>query len=289
MLRTLFMPRLLGLHLLVIGVLVSFTLLGRWQLGVFEDSGRPRAAADPAPVEVTTLTQVGSAFQAEALRRRVTAEGGFDAARQLLVADRTPDSDRAGGRFARGQGYWLLTPLRLADGTMIPVVRGWVATPQDPATAVPEGTVTVTGRLMPPEPTDSVQRTGRLPEGQVATVSTAELINIWTGERLRNGYVIATEQVAGSAPAPKLVAVSPPTQERAFNWRNLAYALQWWIFAGFAVFMWYRLVREAVRERARAAAGDGTGSADAEKDEPAPAETATASAVQAGERPPGAR
>ena len=291
MLRTLFMPRLLGLHLLVIGVLISFTLLGRWQLGVFEDSGRPQAAADPAPVDVTTLTQVGAAFQADSMRRRVTAEGAFDGARQLLVADRTPDSARAGGRAARGQGFWLLTPLRLTDGTTIPVVRGWVATPEDPAAAaVPEGTVTVSGRLMPPEPTDSVQRTGRLPEGQVATVSTAELINIWAGERLRNGYVIATEQVAGSASAPRLVAVSPPTLGRSFNWRNLAYALQWWIFAGFAVFMWYRLVREAVRqEKGRATGGDGTASADAGEGEPAAKEAAATGAVRVGERPPGAR
>lgn len=292
MLRTLFMPRLLGLHLVLIAVLIAFTLLGRWQLGVFEDSGRPQAAADPAPVEVTTLSTVGSAFQVEAIRRRVTAEGAFDADRQLLVADRTADAAGPGGRASQGEGFWLLTPLRLADGTIVPVVRGWVATPDDPAVAdVPPGTVTVTGRLQPPEPTDRVQRTGRLPEGQVATVSTAELINIWPGERLRNGFVIATEQVAGSAAAPRLVAVSPPTAERSFNWRNLAYAAQWWIFALFAVFMWYRLVREAVQERARVA--DDGAAEKPERAETAVTETETAEtaadAVPAGDGRPGPR
>jgi len=294
MLRTLFLPRLLVLHLLLIGVLVSFTLLGRWQLGVFEESGRPQAAADPAPVDVTTLTSVGTGFRVEALRRQVTASGTFDADRQLLVADRTADAERPGGRASQGHGYWLLTPLRLADGTLIPVVRGWVASPGDPAAAVPEGHVTVTGRLMGPEPSDRIQRTGALPRGQVATVTTAELINVWPGERIRTGYVIATRQVGGGTPEPRLVAVAPPTAERSFNWRNLAYALQWWIFAGFAVYMWYRLVREAVQERRKRTAqeapdgppdegaGGGSGQAD-------PANRAVAGTVTAADRRPGPR
>lgn len=269
MLRTLFAPRLLGLHLLLIGVLISFTLLGRWQLGVFEDSGRPRSADDPAPVAVTTLAQVGPTMAADAVARRVTAQGVFDAARQLLVADRTADAAVPGGRASRGKGFWLLTPLRLDDGTIVPVVRGWVATAGDPATAVPSGTVTVTGRLQPPESTAEVQRGGRLPEGQVATVSTAELINIWRGERLRNGFVIAIEPIGGGTPEPALVATTPPTLAGSFTWRNLAYAAQWWIFAAFAVFVWYRYVRDAVREGNRAEHPPTPGDAPAETDEPA--------------------
>ncbi|MBX6384862.1 MAG: SURF1 family protein [Microbispora sp.] len=245
MLRTLLAPRLVALHLLVIGVLVSFTLLGRWQLGVFEASGAPRPAPDPAPVDVTELTQVGRYITGAAVSRRVTATGTYDAANQLLVADRVADADAPGGRAAEGKGFWLLTPLRLADGTIIPIVRGWVRTATDPATAVPEGTVTVTGRLRPPEQTDDVQRSGSLPRGQVAIVSTAELINVWPTARVRNGFVVATSQDPPSRVTP--VAVSPPTEGGGFTWRNLAYALQWWIFALFAVYMWFHFVRDALR------------------------------------------
>ncbi|MFD0887551.1 SURF1 family cytochrome oxidase biogenesis protein, partial [Streptosporangium algeriense] len=88
MLRTLFSPRALVLHLLAIGALVVCGLLGRWQLGVFEDSGKPQAAQDPAPVAVTTLTQPGRHMTGEAVGRKVTASGTYDAARQLLVAGR---------------------------------------------------------------------------------------------------------------------------------------------------------------------------------------------------------
>ncbi|GLW05256.1 SURF1-like protein [Microtetraspora sp. NBRC 13810] len=238
MLRTVFLPRMVALHLLTIGVLVSFTLLGRWQLGVFEDSGRPQAARDPAPVPVATLAGSGRQITVDAASRRVTAQGTFDASRQLLVA-------------GRDDGFWLLNPLDLGDGTAVPVVRGWVPATSDPAVrAVPPGPVTVAGRLQPSEPTDMVQRRPQeLPRGQVLTVSTAELVNIWPGVRLRDGYVVASAQNPAPAVAAKAVTVPPPTVGGALTWRNLAYAAQWWIFALFAVFMWWHFLRDAIRSR----------------------------------------
>jgi cytochrome oxidase assembly protein ShyY1 len=267
MLRTLFVPRLVALHLLVIGVLISFTLLGRWQLGVFEASGKPKLAADPAPVSVTARARVGRRVGAEAAGRRVTAEGTFGAADQLLVADRVADVAAPGGRAASGRGFWLLTPLRLADSTVIPVVRGWIPAVNDPATAVPTGTVIVTGRLWPAEQTDAVLRGGHLPSGQVATVSTAELINTWADAKLRDGFVVATGQDPPSGVRP--VAVPAPTVGSGFTWRNLAYAAQWWIFAIFAVFMWFHFVRDAVRSAAaRGGSGGDSGGRAAESTAP---------------------
>lgn len=251
MLRTLFSPRVIGLHLLTIGVVTAFILLGRWQLGVFQDSGKPRSATDPAPVSVSALAPVGGHLQGEAVGRRATAEGVYDAGRQLLVVDRRPDVEAPGGNASRGKGYWVLTPLRLDDGTLMPVVRGWVARPDDPGTAVPEGRAVVHGRVRPQQATDSVQRrAGSLPAGQVQTVATGELVNLWQGEKVRNGYLVA-QPPSG---ALTQVKVPPPVVGGELTWRNLAYAANWWIFAGFAVFMWFHFVRDAVRadrDRAR--------------------------------------
>jgi cytochrome oxidase assembly protein ShyY1 len=235
----------MGLHLLTIGVLIAFILLGRWQLGVFQDSGKPQAAADPGPVTVATLAPVGAQMSGEGVGRRVTAEGVYEADRQLLVADRRADVDAPGGKASQDDGYWVLTPLRLDDGTLMPVVRGWVATSDDPAvSAVPQGRVAVAGRLRPQQGTDSVQRRSEgLPAGQVQTVSTGELINLWTGQKVRTGYVVA-QPPSGSLTQVK---VAPPEVGGTLTWRNLAYAANWWIFAGFAVFMWFHFVRDAVR------------------------------------------
>ncbi|MFC4534521.1 SURF1 family protein [Sphaerisporangium dianthi] len=252
MLRTLLSPRLVGLHLVTIAVLISFAFLGRWQLGVFEESGRAHVLSDPAPVELTTLVPAGERMPPESASRRVAARGTYDASRQLLVAERAPTVESGGGAATGGDdGYWLLTPLTLSDGTVTPVVRGWVPSAADPATAVPGGTVTVTGRVQPSEPTDFARRrTAPLPAGQVATVSTSELVNVWRGVRLRDGFLVATSQAGTPSPAgqaARQVAVPPPTERGGFTWRNLAYAAQWWIFAGFAVFMWFHFVRDTLR------------------------------------------
>ncbi|GAA4968889.1 cytochrome oxidase assembly protein ShyY1 [Nonomuraea thailandensis] len=245
MLRTLFSPRLMGLHLLTIGVLVAFILLGRWQLGVFQDSGKPRVSTDPEPVAVATLARPGAQLSGEFVGRRVTAEGVYEADRQLLVADRRADVDAPGGNVSRDHGYWVLTPIRLDDGTLIPVVRGWAAEAGDPGVAaVPQGRVTVSGRLRPQQGTDSVQRRAEgLPAGQVQTVSTGELVNLWTGQQVRTGYLVA-QPASGSLTQVKVPA---PVVGGTLTWRNLAYAANWWIFAGFAVFMWFHFVRDAVR------------------------------------------
>ena len=35
------------------------------------------------------------------------------------------------------------------------------------------------------------------------------------------------------------------SQQTELNWLNIFYAAEWIIFAGFAVFLWYRLVKDA--------------------------------------------
>jgi hypothetical protein len=87
------------------------------------------------------------------------------------------------------------------------------------------------------------RRSDGLPAGQVQTVSTGELINLWTGQKVRTGFVVA-QPPSGS---PAQVKVPPPAVGGTLTWRNLAYAANWWIFAGFAVFMWFHFVRDAVR------------------------------------------
>jgi hypothetical protein len=55
----------------------------------------------------------------------------------------------------------------------------------------------------------------------------------------------------------------PPTAlGRGLNVQNLAYALQWWVFGGFAVLLWARIVRDEARD----AVGPGEG--DPEGDDP---------------------
>ena len=227
--------------------------LGVWQLDRAEIRGATataeRLAAQQAapPVALGDVLAPQTTFSGDLVGRRVLAHGVYDAARQLLVAGRALD-----GRA----GYLVLTPLRVtaagsglvASGAtpvggppapVLPVVRGWTATPDDRAAlVVPPGEVTVTAYLQSSE----ASRSTDLPPGQVATISSAQLLNQWGGP-IWNAYAV----LAASTPAQGDALILLPLPVRSgtgLNLQNLAYAAQWWIFAGFAIFLWWRMVRD---------------------------------------------
>jgi surfeit locus 1 family protein len=77
--------------------------------------------------------------------RQVVLSGEWVSARTVFLMNRTMDER---------SGFYVMTPLRLPDGSAVVVQRGWV--PRDdadpmkvPAVATPAGTVTITGRAAP--------------------------------------------------------------------------------------------------------------------------------------------
>lgn len=264
MLRAAVRPRMLVLLLLLLGAAAVCGRLGVWQLDRAEIRGATAAAQKLAAQEALPPVGLGdalapqTAFTGELVGRRVVARGVYDAAGQVLVVDRA-----LGGRT----GYLVLTPLRVTDdrpgpaagsasttdvaqvpaGTpVLPVVRGWVAVPDDAAAlAVPTGEVTVTAWLQ------SSEASGRsdLPSGQVDAISSAQLLNRWGGP-IWTGYGVLTASEPGQGDA--LTPLPTPVRSgTGLNVQNLAYAAQWWIFGGFAIFLWLRMVRdEATGDRA---------------------------------------
>ncbi|MGH3424182.1 MAG: hypothetical protein ACRDO8_05605, partial [Nocardioidaceae bacterium] len=77
---------------------------------------------------------------------------------------------------------------------------------------------------------------------------------------LYSAYGIVTDP----APPPGLNPVAPPAPETSWTvgWRNLIYAIQWWVFGAFAVFMWWRMASEMVTNARKRAVPDGPGEAD---------------------------
>ncbi|WP_035847512.1 SURF1 family protein [Kitasatospora azatica] len=276
MYRFLLTPRWLGSTVLAVAAIAACLWLGSWQLGRFEARvGTHRTAAAPAASGQAGAGQAGAgqasagqvgAGQAGAGRasaldsvltgpdakvststvgRTVTATGSYDSAHQLLVPNRTVD-----GR----SGYYVLTPLRTADGRAVTVVRGWSAGAPGGAQppAPPAGEVTVTGRLQAPETSGSDGAVaGGLPAGQLGTISPATLVNLLPYPTY-DGWVAADAVPAGLTAVPTAQpAGGDGLTARAFQ--NLGYTLEWFVFAGFVGFMWFRLARreaEAAQDRA---------------------------------------
>lgn len=239
---------------LVFAFLVSgvFVLLSQWQFG---RSTTPEVPDNPATEQAQALTgtlQPGDFFPGSVADQMVTADGSYDPAKQVLVPD----------RLKNGQsGYWVVSAFAVTGApalsgsaataqTWIPVARGWVAEPDD-AGAPPSGAVKLTGRLLPSE--SPLPATAPAP-GQASAVSVAELINYWDVSSYP-GFVAATSEVVdgtdvsaaavSGALLPLEIGPQPPAQQ--VNWLNLFYSLEWVVFAGFALFIWWRLVKDDYR------------------------------------------
>jgi cytochrome oxidase assembly protein ShyY1 len=250
--RFLLTPRWWAINLLALLAIPFCVYMGSWQLGRFEDrvhehrTAHARAAADrrqaPRPLaELLPVTQ-------RTAGKRVTATGQYG--RQLLVPDRELDGRR---------GFYVLTLLRTDSGRALPVVRGWLpGNPGDAgaakAPAPPHGRVTVTGALQASEtPGDNgVSARGGLPSGQVAAISAASLVNL-VPYRLYDAWVTLETADAGMRTVPPATPGNTGLDLKAFQ--NLGYTGEWFVFAGFVVFMWFRLVRREAEFRRDAELG----------------------------------
>ncbi|MET7310104.1 SURF1 family protein [Streptomyces sp. NPDC005134] len=251
MYRFLLTPRWWGINLFAVLAIPLCVFMGTWQLGRFEDrvQSHEQATKQPAPgaraaeplddlLPVDTVTS----------GRPATATGRY--ADQFLVPGRELD-DRS--------GFYVLNMLRTDGGKALPVVRGWL--PGSPGhtsvPAAPTGEVTVTGDLQASENTgtDGVDTAGGLPDGELGMISAASLVNLVPYDVYDAWVTLQDTDSSGGAedsalrPVPAVAPQGSGLDLKAFQ--NLGYTGEWFVFAAFVLFMWFRLLRreaEAARD-----------------------------------------
>lgn len=218
-------------HLLVLVLLGAAVLLGSWQYDAGR-SVRDAAALDltrEEPVPLADVLGPDDSFPAPSVGQPVTVSGEW-------VPGATVYVERQGG-------YWVVTPVAVGGpgDPALPVVRG---VSDRPAADPVEGAVEVTGWLQPGEgtgaidddPTDDV-----LPQLRVGDL----VQRVGADQDLYSGYAVATEPGPGLRQAD---LESLPEADRTTGLRNFLYALEWWVFGAFAVFVWVRFLRDEARE-----------------------------------------
>ncbi|MDJ0315301.1 SURF1 family protein [Arthrobacter sp. H35-D1] len=252
MLKTAVKPKWIAALVFALAVAAVFVLLSQWQFSRSLEK-------DVAPPEVTSKVQPlletlepGQPLLGDAEGQIVTAQGRFDQSKQVLVPSRLQDGN---------VGYWvvtafevdgapLLTGVAATDEVAIPVARGWIASSENVPEA-PTGSIALEGRLLNSEGPELKKD---LPAGQINMLSSAELSNIWkvttyaafivSHNELADGQEIgAAAGTSGLVP----ITVTATDQNNKVNWLNIFYSLEWVLFAGFAVFLWWRLVADDYR------------------------------------------
>jgi len=256
--RFLLTPRWWGINVFVLLAIPFCIFMGSWQLGRFEDRVQDHRAADKQAAAAKTEAARPLAellpVDTNTSGKQATATGRYG--KQLLVPDRELDGKR---------GFYVLTLLRVDGGQALPVVRGWLPGDADSAKApaAPTGEVTVTGALQASESpgANGVSAAGGLPEGQTGAISSASLVNL-VPYKPYDAWITLEKADSGMKAVPATAAQNTGLDLKAFQ--NLGYTGEWFVFAGFVVFMWFRLLRREV-EFARDAA---LGLAPAESEEP---------------------
>ncbi|HEV7627184.1 MAG TPA: SURF1 family protein [Streptomyces sp.] len=291
MYRFLLTPRWWGINLFAVLAIPVCLFMGSWQLSRFEarvesheeqqETASASAHAEPEPL--SGLLPV----DAETSGRIAEATGRYDTSHPLLVPDRALDGKR---------GFYVLSLLRTDGGNepgknepgksgdgagerdkALPVVRGWLPGDADPARvpAPPRGEVTVSGALQASESQGSpgVNAGGGLPKGQLGMISAASLVNVVPYD-VQNAWITVQHTAEDSQlrPVPPVRPDNTGLDMKAFQ--NLGYTAEWFVFAGFVLFMWYRLLRRDA-ELARDAALGLIPQPSAEPAESGPAEADT--------------
>lgn len=252
-------PRWIAALALALVVAAGFAGLSQWQLARAVATGTviERDTENSMPIEDVAKPQAPVTSRANA--QVVTATGRWNAGDYSLVSN----------RLNRGvMGYWVVGHFSVGpdSGTTVglAVAVGWSAARAGATSALKaleEGAslavVPIEGRYIPAEgPQDS-----DFEHGKLSTMTPGAFLNTWKAPDaagVYGGYLTSTV----AAPGLTRIDSPKPSSDVEVNLLNIFYAVEWVVFAGFAIFLWYRLVRDAwereQEEAAEATAATGT-------------------------------
>lgn len=248
-------PRWLVASTIIVVSAVTFVSLGRWQLERLDEVRTANALVaerfeDPALAfrEVADVTAEDQGRIDELEYRAVVATGTYLPEEEVLQRSRA----------YRGQnGFHVLTPLLLDDGTAVLVRRGWVpfSLDQPPVRDAlpPAGEVTVEGFLQRSEDQRSIGPTDPA-EGDLGIVFRADVPRLDRQiEPPLHPMVLALD--AQQPPQEGRLPV-PPERPDLDEANHLSYALQWFSFAaiavlGYASVLWKRSSELAEEQQER--------------------------------------
>jgi cytochrome oxidase assembly protein ShyY1 len=245
MYRFLLRPKWIGFHLLVLAAIVAMINLGFWQLRrldqrqAFNATIEQRYDEPPVPLDDLLSTVTGDEYS-QLEWYPVSASGTYLSDEQFREVNRSQ-----GGRA----GDNIVTPMRLADGRVLIVNRGFVPLTFD-APPAPSGTVEIIGRLR----VSQEKRLGQLGDAAEGDLDLVQRIDIpRLTPQLPGDVVPMYVDLQVSDPAEQPGLPDPVAAPELGEGNHLSYAVQWFIFTIAVGVGWVLAVKRSVRTRQRAA------------------------------------
>lgn len=244
MYRFLLSPKWLGFHLLVVGAIVLMVNLGFWQLSRLDEkhdrNDRIEQRINQAPVDLAELVPIEldaiDAPPPDAEWRPITAMGVYESDDTVFILNRSQDG---------AAGDMVVTPLRLDDGRLLLVERGFVPLGADAGNA-PSGETTVTGRLR----ASQQHRPGQLSDPADGALDSVLRFDIPRLAQQLDGSVVPMYiELTASTPTEATPYPAPVTPPELTDGPHLSYAVQWFIFSICVAVGWVLAVRRSVGTR----------------------------------------
>ncbi|GAA1207848.1 hypothetical protein GCM10009655_03810 [Rhodoglobus aureus] len=235
-------PRWIGALILALAIASSFAALGQWQLS------RSLEGGEITEQQSETVVALDSVATAQEPLASVTTGQSVSFTAELVPGDYVVLAER---RNTAGMGYWVVGHGQEPSGASIAIALGWASSTDAAASAIAQleasppaspPASSFSGRLLP---TESPQ-VSDFESGVRSALAVSELVNLWqeVPAGTYGGYVVSFDPPAGL----EAIDSPPPITEVSLNLLNVFYAVEWVVFAGFAVFLWYRLVRDVWEE-----------------------------------------
>ena len=184
--------------------------------------------------QVVDLSTIANPDPAELQWRPVGVKGTYLTDEQVLIVNRSQQG-RAGSN--------VVTPMRLEDGRVVLVIRGFIGLDQNPP-APPTGTVRVVGTVRAGEQ----RRTGQSADspGELTEFLRLDIDRI--AEQTDGEVMPVAVAVEASDPVDD-ASLTPLTLPELSEGPHLSYAIQWIIFAVAVLVGWVLAVRVSLRRR----------------------------------------
>jgi len=235
-------PKWIGALILALAIAGAFAALGQWQLSRAVEGGTVTEEQTETSVPLQSIAKPQQPMPSETIGQLVTLEGELVTDDYVVLSGRSNHAD---------PGYWVVGHAIVSDGASIAVAMGWASDADAAASAVRTLAESAPGPALEGRylPSESPQESD-FEAGVMSALAVPELVNIWSTvpDGVYSGYLVLGEDVPGL----ELIDSPPPSTEVSLNLLNIFYAAEWVIFAGFAIFLWWRLVKDTWEEEQEA-------------------------------------
>ena len=241
-------PRWIGVLLITLAVAAGFAYLGKWQLTRAVEARQvgPQITETTHPLE--KMLAPGKAIANDRVGQLVTVDVRTVPADYLLIQDRDNNSGT--------RGWWVVAHAVVSDGAdagaHLAVARGFTASrsaairEERKLEASGPEELALSGRIQPTDPPEQPEDSLAGNPPMMKDMAVAILINHWSrlgdDPQIFEAYLVARNHVPAGLTR---IYAPPPLQQKSIDWLNAFYAAEWAVFAGFAVYLWYRLTKDA--------------------------------------------